>query len=241
MGQAVHGAFLPRLAVASVMLILTAYLDIRTREVSDRFWVAFSIAGAGLTLYEQVGAFDLEELLALSAITAGTAGLAYGGYRGGLFGGADAKALIALAVLLPTYDSPVAIHPLAPVITLSNGVLLTLVIPAYFGSSNLVRILRGEQIFAGFERERKLQKLFASLLGTRLARPRGFVFPIEKVELGQRRFVFNLLRDDSDFGAPPGSWVTPGLPLLVFFAAGFFVMLAIGDLLAIAIFSLAQL
>jgi preflagellin peptidase FlaK len=220
------------------MLALTSYLDIRSREVGDRVWIVFALAAVPITVYEQMTSFSADALLMLLAIAGGTAGIAYGGYRGGLFGGADAKALITLALLLPTYSPGIAIHSLAPLMTLSNGVLLTLMVPVYLGSRNLVRLLHGEPIFAGFEGESRARKAFAALLGTRVEQPRGFVFPIETMQEGHRRFRFALLRDDTDFGAPPDSWVTPGLPLLVFFALGFFAMLVLGDLLALAIFSL---
>ncbi|MFN3621522.1 MAG: A24 family peptidase C-terminal domain-containing protein [Nitrososphaerales archaeon] len=55
---------------------------------------------------------------------------------------------------------------------------------------------------------------------------------MEKEESGKRRFNFNLLRVDEDFAAKGDVWVTPGIPLLAFMAAGFIVAVFFGDLLA---------
>jgi len=43
-----------------------------------------------------------------------------------------------------------------------------------------------------------------------------------------RKFDFSLMRDD--FETKSGTWVTPGIPLLVFFTVGFFLLLIYGDL-----------
>lgn len=157
----------------------------------------------------------------------------------GLYGGADAKALIVLAVVLPYFQPRVGLYAIAPVIILTNGILLSMFLPGGLFLLNVTRLVRSQPIFEGF-REPAYRKILACLLGYKSAgKPRGFQFSMERNVVQEqsnpslsnsltKKFDFTFMQDE--FETKPGTWVTPGIPLLVFFAAGFIALLAYGDL-----------
>ncbi|MEM1988143.1 MAG: A24 family peptidase C-terminal domain-containing protein, partial [Candidatus Caldarchaeum sp.] len=70
----------------------------------------------------------------------------------------------------------------------------------------------------------------------------GKVFwsPVEKTVNGVRRFEFKLAIDEIDRVEADDLWITPGIPLLVFFTAGYFINLVFGDLMGRVLYSLAR-
>ncbi|MEM2832808.1 MAG: A24 family peptidase C-terminal domain-containing protein, partial [Candidatus Caldarchaeum sp.] len=55
---------------------------------------------------------------------------------------------------------------------------------------------------------------------------------IESVENGVRRFRFNIGIEELEKVDRDDVWVTPGIPLLVFFTAGYFFNLLAGDVMS---------
>ena len=226
------------LVVAAVMLIYTSYLDMKKREVEDKIWLIFGGVGGVLQGYEiWTGYASLINLgIALALATAIGMGLFFFGF----YGGADGKALMAIALLVPSFAPNVGIYSVAPLIVLTNGVLISIILPFVMLCLNLSRLIRGQHIFSGLQ-ETFPRKVAACFLGYRQSgKPRGFQFPMEKNETpvkeddaaqqvnAPRKFDFSMMQDD--FETKGDTWVTPGIPLLVFFTAGFFVMLFYGDL-----------
>jgi archaeal preflagellin peptidase FlaK len=226
-----YGIYTINFATAAVMLLFTSYLDLKKREVEDKVWVIFGAVGVALQVYEvATGATVLLQLL----IGVGLGALVgMGLYFFGFYGGADGKALLVLGVLVPHFVPKVGIYPVAPLMILTNGVLVSIFLPLALLLYNLSLILRKKPIFEGFN-EPLYRKILASVLGYRqTGRPREFQFSMEKdvtAESGTaaRKFDFSLMRDD--FETKSGTWVTPGIPLLVFFTAGYFLLLVYGDL-----------
>jgi preflagellin peptidase FlaK len=96
--------------VAVPVLGWAAWRDVRTRRVPNRTWVPLVVLGVVLLAWEllalwPVGHGDGPFLLRVAASLGVVAPLAYLFWRLGGFGGADAKAFIALAVLVPTYPT----------------------------------------------------------------------------------------------------------------------------------------
>jgi preflagellin peptidase FlaK len=214
--------------LASLMLLLTSYLDMKKREVPDKVWIVFGAIGVGLEIYEVETGVALFFWLIVAIVLAAVIGM--GIFFAGLYGGADGKALIVLAILVPYLVPRVGIYPIAPLIVLTNGILLSMLLPIGLLILNAARIIRGKKIFAGFS-EPLHRKILAIFLGYKSSgKPRDFQFSMEKKGLdGQgKRFDFGLMQDN--FETAPGTWVTPGIPLLVFFTAGFFVLLFYGDI-----------
>jgi archaeal preflagellin peptidase FlaK len=220
--------------IAAIMLLFTSYLDIQKREVEDKVWLGFGGVGVIVQALEVYSGYSNLEWLLISVGVAALIGL--GIFFFGFYGGADGKALIVLAVLVPILQPKVGIYTLAPIMTLSNGILISVLLPFGLAILNLVRILRGEKIFAGFDQESMPKKVLACFLGYRASgKPRDFQFPMEKQAMlqsssnaEQKKFDFSFMGEE--FETKPGTWVTPGIPLLVFFTAGFFMLLIYGDL-----------
>ena len=155
-------------------------------------------------------------------------------YFFGFYGGADGKALIVLGLLVPHFVPQVGLYSVAPLIILTNGVLISILLPLGLLIYNVSMVLRRKPIFDGFD-EPLYRKVLASLLGYRQS---GKIeissFRWKKTVPGPgpgneiKKFDFSLMRDD--FETKGDTWVTPGIPLLVFFTAGYFFLLFYGDL-----------
>jgi len=231
-----------RLTLCGAMFIISAYFDLKSREVDDKLWWIFGVLGLALTATELfIGYSPNLPLYLISTALAG--GVGYALYYLGFYGGADAKALLVCALLTPLFDRNLILHPFTPLIVLVNSAILTTALAIYYGISNLIRILKGEKIFEGLEHEPHYRKALACLLGFRAKGRIGpFYFQMEKEEEdGKRRFDFALLQAYEEFTTKEDVWVTPGIPLLAFMAAGFVVTVVFGDLLAYILEALVKL
>lgn len=211
------------------MLLFTSYLDLRKREVQDKVWLVFGAIGVILQVYEiHMGDSSLFQL-GLSVVLATAVGM--GLYFFGFYGGADGKALIVLGVLVPVFAPKVGLYSIAPLIVLTNGVLISILLPIALLVFNASRLVRGVPIFEGFS-EPWYRKALACFLGFKqTGKPREFQFSMEKQvseSSEPRKFEFSMMQDD--FETKGNTWVTPGIPLLVFFTTGYFAMLVYGDL-----------
>lgn len=219
-----------RVALASIMLIYGAYRDVREREVSDILWFIFIPTGAILLAYESLSEMQFPYLSVISIAL--TATLAFSLYKMHLYGGADAFGLATLSVVIPIYEPPIYIHEIAALMAFTNATFFTLASPIYMMLRNLVSILRGRKVFSGFEHEPLWKKIVACFLGYRAAKSSNFLFSLEKTNNGEKQFDFKLVSPNDDFVFVEDSWVTPGLPLLLFIAIGYFFMLLYGDIIA---------
>ncbi|SDF15375.1 preflagellin peptidase FlaK [Halorubrum xinjiangense] len=132
-----------------------AIRDVRTRRLPNRLWPPLYLFGALLLIWEAVSlwpfaGFDGRVFLLRAAISLlFVAPLGYAFWYLGAFGGADAKAMIALAVIFPTFpayevgglvfplvDTDIGVFSLT---VLTNTVLLGLAYPAGLALRNLVR------------------------------------------------------------------------------------------------------
>jgi Flp pilus assembly protein protease CpaA len=104
----------PRLLLAVAMLLGASILDLRTRRVSNLYWVPFLACAAVLDAVDLARGdwFGLAVGLVLC-------GLFYLFWRFRLFGGADAKGLMVLALLLPP-----ATNGAFPIPTVLGGLML---------------------------------------------------------------------------------------------------------------------
>lgn len=211
------------------MLTYTSYLDMKKREVEDKVWVIFGAIGAILQIYEVLNGQTVLLLFGISVALAAIIGM--GLYFFGFYGGADGKALIVVAVLVPVFTPRIGLYSIAPLMVLTNGVLISILLPVALLFFNSMRIIRREPIFAGFV-EPWYRKALACFLGYKQSsKPREFQFSMEKPASEgseMKKFEFSMMQDD--FETKGNTWVTPGIPLLVFFTAGYFVMLVYGDL-----------
>ncbi|RDZ43317.1 peptidase A24 [Haloferax sp. Atlit-10N] len=141
-----------RLVVLPV-LAWTAVRDVRTRRVPNVVWYPLAALGLVLLAWELVGhlppetVFDRLYLIRVGVSVCFVVPLSYLFWRLGGFGGADAKALMVLAVLLPTFPSytlagtefPLAATRLGvfSMTILTNTVIVGLAYPLFLAARNL--------------------------------------------------------------------------------------------------------
>ncbi|ERH07122.1 MAG: archaeal peptidase A24 related protein [Halonotius sp. J07HN4] len=132
-----------------------AWQDIHTRRITNRVWPPLVILGGLLLVWEAIQLFVFGApggrpfMIRAGISLLFVAPLGYAFWWFGAFGAADAKAMIALAVLLPTFPSyalggielPVADTTIGvfSLTVLTNAVLLAVVAPVGLGLGNLLR------------------------------------------------------------------------------------------------------
>ncbi len=222
-----------RISLISATMLYSSYSDWVSREVDDKVWIISGVIGGALTALDLLLTWSLRYLiLALISIGLGC-GLAYAFYYFGFYGGADAKAVMVISIGLPLYYPRMMLHPFTGLASLSNGLLISLIMPVSMLIINLSTILRGEDLFKGFEHESRIRKLAALFFGIRVrdARRRRFWLPLEEERDGRRYFSFNILTFELEEPKRDDCWVTPGLPLLLFITAGLLTFIFLGDLI----------
>jgi len=210
--------------LALTMLIIGSVIDVWKREIHDFYWIGFGVTGFILVFFSTELVLDLIRI-GFALIIAPFVILVW---RIGLFGGADAFALIALAVIAPM--ATLSENPVSPFTTLSNAAIL-FIIPFIFNASrNIISQLKGENIFEGFD-EPKFKKVIASLMGHKAKNPK-FSFAIEKIEKGKKKIDLTIHHaENQEFCNTPNTWITPGIPYLLLITGGFIIQLFYGDLI----------
>ncbi len=218
--------------ILAATLLYASYLDLKKREVDDKVWLVPSALGIALNSIIFLNG-GVEWLIRFALAVGVSWAVAFSLYFGGLYGGADAKALLTIALVQPYVFTPPQLHGLNAITVLTNGVLLSSSLPISFAIINFCRVLKGEKIFEGFESEKLHRKLAACFIGIRVKKSAGKVFwsPIEVYEGGVKRFRFKLSIDEIEGAQGDDMWITPGIPLLVFFTAGYFLNITTGDII----------
>lgn len=225
-----------RLTVAISVLAFAALCDLRWRRAPDACWVLVTVTGATLLVVEWLTTpffFAVYRPALLTSLM--VIGLAIVGYITGLIaGGADAKALASLAVLAPVPLGPGWEIPLAspfPLVltTLTNGLLIALLVPLVLIALNLAR--------GDVDGIRTLMAFRARLENVR----ERFVWPLEYVDDQGERVVVSSPRavphgafDRDALGRQDQDrvWVTPKVPFLVPLWLGLLVAILVGDPMA---------
>jgi preflagellin peptidase FlaK len=225
-----------RIAACACMLAAASIYDMKSREIPDKIWLVFGGIGVLLMALEFAGGLYLARQPFVYVAGMGIMSLiGYAAYRAGLFGGADAKALTALAVLFPEYSAGFRMHDIPALSILSNALILSMAGLLHNMARNAISLARGVPIFEGIP-EGALRKALAFSAGFSTASCGKYLFAMEETdEKGRRKFNFNPA-SYGDF-AEPGQgrvWVTQALPFIVYIAAGFAIFVAAGDLLALA-------
>jgi len=212
------------ISLALVMLIVGSIIDIWKREIHDYYWIGFGSVGF-LLVFISVDILTNLLTMGFALIIAPFVIIVW---RIGMFGGADAFALIALAVIAPmaTFTE----NPISPFTTLSNAAIL-FVIPFLFNIiRNTIAKIKGEKIFEGFE-ESRTRKIIAMLIGFKAKNPQ-FSFSIEKIEKGKKKFSLTMHHaENQEFCNTKNTWITPGIPYLLLITGGFIIQLFWGDLI----------
>lgn len=239
-----------RLFAGVTILSFAAYTDWKWRRAPNVLWVILAIVGVIALAAD--AALDPRGILAawpnLVFIPA-FAALVYGlWYFGLVAGGADAKALMAIGVLLPfpvalggifpLWPNPVPSWPLA-VSVLGNSLLLFLVVPAAFLLWNFAHgDFRLPHAFLGVRRPGRLVR-------------QGHVWPMETVDAQGKRTTryFPSRMDQGEVDdtfdrihalGDARVWVTPKVPFMIPLLLGFVAAFFVGDLMLSAMFAIMR-
>jgi preflagellin peptidase FlaK len=213
-----------RIILTIIMLGIATASDIKKREISDLIWIVFGAIGACLIPF---AGNPNDELLKI-AISMIVAPIAIIIWRFGLFGGADAFALIAVAVLAPSIT--LTENVVTPFSVLTNAVIFS-VVPMFINViRNTVLLARRKDIFNGFD-ETVGRKVFAMFIGYRASNPR-FGFSIEQKIGNYKKLNLSLQHaEHAVFCDKKDTWITPGIPYMIFIFAAFIVQLIYGDII----------
>jgi archaeal preflagellin peptidase FlaK len=251
------------LDLAALLLTLGVFIaaslsDLKTREISNRFWLVY---GPGATLVFALRIVFAPDALPILAVSAGaTIVVAFLLFQFSVMGGADSKAMMCLGLALPVSPSflapfwqpPFVFYPF-PIAILVNSFLLSIGSAVFLLARNLFqRASAGRGLFQGFERESLLRKFLVMLTSYKTSfnalQSKVYLYPAEEISVVDSKPVrqFHLVasaaeeRDKQISGLESykeqgmfsdGVWVTPGLPHLVFLTASLLVTVVVGDLM----------
>ncbi len=213
-----------RILLAVVMLGIASYTDVKKREVSDFIWVVFGIIAVALIFLEP----NLGDSLLSIGISLIIAPFVLLIWRLGLFGGADSFAIIVLSVLAPQIT--LSENVITPFTVLTNTVLLS-VIPLFVNLiRNLIQLAMKNDIFEGFT-ESSSRRVLAMFIGYKAKNPK-YSFSIERKAGKNKKLNLSLQHAEyAQFCNTPNTWVTPGVPYMLFITGGFIIQLLYGDII----------
>ena len=221
-----------RLIVGIAILSYASYTDVKTRRASNMLWLIMGSLGAILLIiqYFTIGFGDNIYYLAFIPIMIA---LMYVLFQLRLiFGGADAKALMAIAIFVPL-EPVISQFPIwngsfmpSSWFIFSNSIIIFLFIPLSLIIFNIAkRNVKFPYCFLGYK------------MNIKKARDR-FVWPLEKIANGKRKFVympkdFNVDRELNEFEKNKINeiWVTPKIPFMIPLLVGFICAFFLGDIL----------
>lgn len=189
--------------------------DYKTREVSNKVWVFFAPPAFALT-FTELFLFDFSMLPYYGLCFGLTSAIALIIFYAGGFGGADAKALMCLALALPFYPQNLLtplhgeISPttqiLFPLAVFSNSILLAAATAIYMLIHNIFwRIKTGKTLFEeNHQKEPFGKKLLVLVTGYKVSveklKEKWHLYPLEDVEenaeKGFKRKLVMMPRDE---------------------------------------------
>jgi preflagellin peptidase FlaK len=220
-----------RLITGISILFYASYTDVKTRRASNILWLIIGVIG-GIILLIQYVTLGFENLYYLIFIPI-MIGFIYLLFQLRLiFGGADAKALMAIAILVP----------IEPVINqfpifggtpmpfswsiFANSIIIFLFIPLILIFYNLSkRNIKFPHVLLGYKMELKKAE-------------EKFVWPLEKFIDGKLKFVympkeFDASKEYKEFEKHgiKHIWVTPKIPFMIPLLMGYILAFILGDIL----------
>ncbi len=203
---------LARIFVSLIFLVYASWSDFKTREVSNNVWIvfapiAFLLTFAQFLFFPPIGdAF--QSMIYYGSFFVITSVFSIALFYVGAFGGADAKALmcIALAIPEPSLTEPLSdfvssvssltiplsgfVSPIFPVTVFSNGVIIAALSVFYALLRNLIwRQRTGQRLFEGYESESFGRKALTLLCGYKVSvedLKRSFSYPLEDLKTTQK-------------------------------------------------------
>ncbi|MEM2385697.1 MAG: A24 family peptidase C-terminal domain-containing protein [Candidatus Bathyarchaeia archaeon] len=190
-----------RFCLTLSVFLYASHCDYKTREVDNNVWILFAPLAFALTFTELFLFEDFSAMLFFSLSFGLTAIFAIILFYAGGFGGADAKALMCLALALPFYPrelfSPFSgeVSPFMdkffPLTVFSNAVVLAALAAFYLLIRNLAwRWKTGVPLFEGEQRSASVgKKILVLLTGYKVSvwkvKEKWHLYPLEDVEKTQ--------------------------------------------------------
>ena len=221
-----------RLITGTILLTYASYTDVKTRRAANILWVIMALIGAVILLiqYLDSGFSNIWYLIFIPIMIA----LMYLFFQMRLlFGGADAKALMALAILVPI--QPTMLGEQLPIwksfmpgswIIFANATILFLLIPLSLLVYNI-----------GKRNVKFPHSLLGYVISVEKAK-QNFVWPLEKIKDGKRKLMympknFDIKEELAEFEklGIREIWVTPKIPFMIPLLIGFLLSFLLGDLL----------
>ena len=241
-----------RILVCIPFLLYACYSDLRIRKVPNRTWHLMIIIGIILAFMDILNQ-GIGFLVRFSLSVIFFSAFAYMLFRIKVLGGADAKAIIALSIAIPTFPLvPLKGIPFLNLFVFSvfgNAILLMLIVPLLIFFYNLTQLSRDEvkeRLFCSFlgykskiselrNRHIKLIESYTEQDGNIIRRfvPRG----VDTDDETMRR----LQQFAKDRKIPDKVWVTPGLPFMIPLTLGFIIALVYGDLMYLILSHLVRM
>ncbi|MCW4051821.1 MAG: A24 family peptidase, partial [Candidatus Bathyarchaeota archaeon] len=204
-----------RIALSLSFLTYSSWSDFKSREVSNTVWKVFAplallVTSTQFLFYPPFSRFLLLPYLDAVANAFVNYGISFGLtsifsvalFYVGAFGGADAKALMCIALVLP---APPNLYPplsgfvsfVFPITIFSNGVIVAAMSLFYALFRNLIWKLRTHQdLFEGYESESFWRKALALLCGYKLSvedLEKSFSYPLEDLSTVEGALAKRLL------------------------------------------------
>jgi len=202
-----------RALLSITFLIYASWSDYRTREVSNTVWILFAPLAFVLTFLE-IYIYEISQLPFYGMCFGLTTAFAIILFYSGGFGGADAKALMCLALVLPFHPENLTkpffgeVSPISqtffPMTIFSNSVLLAAATAIYMLLRNIFwRQKTGRKLFERGLGESFGRKLLVLVTGYKIPidklKQKWHLYPledVEKTENGLRRKLVLLPKDE---------------------------------------------
>ena len=213
-----------RILISIIMLITASVLDLWKRQIHDIFWIPFAAIAIVFLFVEN----NLIDNLITSGFSLIIAPIVLVMWRLGLFGGADVIGLIVLQALAPLVT--LGDNIVTPFTVISNAALFSVAIFLVNIIRNCVSLLNHQDIFYGFD-ESKKRKIIAMFIGFRAKNPK-FSFSIEEKSGKAKKFSFSLHHaEKTEFCNKNDTWVSAGMPFILFITVGFITQIFFGDII----------
>lgn len=245
-----------KLFICLIFLLYSCRRDLKTRTVPNELWGVVFVAALPLVIADAL-AQGSRYLLHTAVSVVGIYVFVYILFRLGAFGGADAKALIALSFIFPAfpditvfgYGLPLSGAPPLNIFafsTLANAVLLTIVVPLGILAYNLCTLSVREimenpwYLIVGYKcKISDLEGRHVRLIEDFECEGREVRKKFTRRGVGIDDPVLERLEQLASRGLiGERVWVTPGLPFMIPITAGFVAAAVYGDLISSSMMAL---
>ncbi len=238
-----------KLVICISFLLYSCHTDLRTRTVPNELWGVVFVAALPLVIADALikgTGYVFYTIISVTCVYL----FVYILFRLGAFGGADAKALIALAFIFPVfpdievfgYALPITGAPPLDIFafsTLANAVLLAVVVPLGILLYNLCTLTLREilekpwYLVVGYKcRISDLKNKHIKLIEDHVCENGAVMAEFRRTGVVIDDSVLNQLVSFKSRGLiGTRVWVTPGLPFMIPITAGFITAVVFGDLI----------